>query len=142
MADFTEAPASNTFKVKSPAGFEHMFTMRDESVKELLIKIDTVEKALAEKGWTPLAQNQFGKKERQVDYVEGRQCPKCGNKLVHTVTKAGKKFIKCETNKWDFANKVATGCDWTEWPQSIAQTIPEVQPYNGSMAPMGSPEWD
>ena len=44
MTDFPEAPASNTFKVKSTNGFEHLFTMRDESVSELLKKIDKIEK--------------------------------------------------------------------------------------------------
>ncbi len=113
-----EAPASNTFKVRSVNGFEHMFTMRDESVKDLLVKIETVEKALLDKGWTPLEQNKsFGKfPPKQIDYAEGA-CPKCGEKLVNAQTKDGKKFVKCSTNKWDFATKQATGCSYVKWPE-------------------------
>lgn len=116
---FPEAPASNTFKVKSVNGFEHLFTMRDVSVKDLIVKIETIEKAFLDKGWTPLAQQprSNGFPPKQVDFVEGRVCPTCSEKLVHTQTKEGKKFIKCSTNRWDFATKTAIGCKYIEWPE-------------------------
>lgn len=116
MSEFTDAPASNTFKVKSANGFEHLFTMRDSSVKELLVKIETVEKALLDKGWAPLAQNNFARKEaKPIEYVEGKICPNCQNKLVYGVTKQGKKFIKCSTQKYDFATKSTQGCPFVDW---------------------------
>lgn len=42
-------------------------------------------------------------------------CPKCGSKLVHVVTPAGKQMNKCSTGGWDKVNKMATGCDYVEW---------------------------
>jgi hypothetical protein len=68
MTDFPEAPASNTFKIKSTNGFEHLFTMRDETVKGLVEKIDTIEKILLDKGWTPLAQSNFPKLTEPAKY--------------------------------------------------------------------------
>ncbi len=115
---FPEAPASNTFKVRSTNGFEHLFTMRDSSVKDLLVKIETIEKALLDKGWTPLEQKSFGgfpKKEKE--YVEGEKCPKDGARLIKATTKAGKGFQKCENQKYDFATKTVSGCDFVRWEQ-------------------------
>lgn len=116
MSDFTEAPASNTFKVKSSNGFEHMFTMRDTSVSELLKKIDTIEKALLDRGWTPLAQQQgFPKREKPpVKYIEGRRCPVDAGHLVEPT--APNRPIKCENGSYDFATKTKSGCQYVEWP--------------------------
>lgn len=56
-----------------------------------------------------------GFQKKQLDYVPDRKCPKCGNGLIKSTTKTGKEMIKCETNKWDFAKKQATGCNFIEW---------------------------
>lgn len=110
-----EAPASNTFKVRSVNGFEHMFTMRDESVKELLIKIETIEKALLDKGWTPLEQQKsFSKQPIVKDYVEGRVCPVDGGKLVKP--SKPNQPIKCDNGRYDFPTKTTIGCQYIEWP--------------------------
>lgn len=47
--------------------------------------------------------------------VEGRSCPKCGSKLIHTTTKNGKEMTKCSTNTWNSVTKQAEGCDFIEW---------------------------
>jgi ssDNA-binding Zn-finger/Zn-ribbon topoisomerase 1 len=43
------------------------------------------------------------------------KCPKCGNPLILTVTRFGKKMKKCSTGGWDREAKKATGCDFVEW---------------------------
>lgn len=113
-----EALVSNTFKVKSKNGFEHLFTMRDSSVNDMIQKIETVEKAFLAKGWTPLTQQTFGKKEKPpVEYAEGRVCPNDGGRLIKAVTKTGKKFMKCENQKYDFTTKTTSGCTFTSWEE-------------------------
>lgn len=67
-----EAPASVTVKIKSPAGYEYLFTMRDESAKNLLFKIDAMEKHYIANGFTPIAQgNGFPKREEKPK----KECP-------------------------------------------------------------------
>lgn len=113
-----EAGAVAFFAYKRPDGFEISLTLRDESGTAVLNRINTaVEKVKAE-GGLPVAKNSWGRKERQLDYIEGRVCPKCGNKLLNTTTKDGRKFIKCEMNKYDFVAKKPVGCLFVEWPES------------------------
>lgn len=120
MNDFPEAPASATVKIKTKLGFEWLFTVRSDSVLEpktgLFAKIDSLEKEFTERGWTALAQNNgFPKKEK--DFISGRTCPKDGGRLFNSVTKTGRKFIKCENNKWDAMQQKAIGCDFVEWSE-------------------------
>lgn len=42
-------------------------------------------------------------------------CPKDGGKLIENFTKSGKKFLKCENNKWDAELKKVVGCDYVDW---------------------------
>lgn len=44
-----------------------------------------------------------------------RACPKCGNKVEHAMTKNGKPFVRCSTNRWNPQLKKAEGCDFVEW---------------------------
>lgn len=111
--DFKEAPASANVRVKTQNGFEWQFTMRDETVKELIVKIVTMEKIFKEKNWIPSIRQTFGKKEKV--YVVGRVCPKDQGRLVESETKVGK-VIKCENNKYDFVTKTQSGCSYVEWP--------------------------
>ena len=64
------------------------------------------------------------KKNQGCDYVKwletppeetDEKCPKCGNPLVISFTKFGKKMKKCSTGGWDREAKKATGCDYIEW---------------------------
>lgn len=58
-------------------------------------------------------------------------CPKCGNKLVISYTRFGKKMKKCSTNKWDAAEKKATGCDYIEWINGTTEPLDEDCPECG-----------
>jgi hypothetical protein len=116
MINSSEAPASVTYSLVTPGGFPILFTMRDDKVNELIIKMETLEPSLLKKGYKP-QEKKFGSKP-PAEIVPNRKCPLCGQALVYSTTKDGKKFIKCSTNKWDFATKQATGCKFTEWPDS------------------------
>lgn len=121
-----EAPASATITVKTPGGFETLVTIRDYEDKELTKKqlayLLNLDKALLVMGFTPVIRG-FGKPAaKPIEYVEGRVCPKCGSKLVHAQTKDGRKFIKCEANKWNFAEKRSEGCTYTDWGDTPQQS--------------------
>ncbi len=117
MTNSTEAPKSATVKVVSPSGFHWLCTVRGDEESSLMDKMLAFEKNVIKEGWTPEAPQVFSKfPPKVVDYT-GEDCPKCGAKLVHASTKDGRKFVKCETNKWDFATKKAIGCEFTRWPE-------------------------
>lgn len=121
-----EAPASATVKIKSKDGFEWLFTIRDEKASQLMFKMKAMEKNWLEGGFTPLAQNSFGKKPATpVEYVEGRMCPNDNARLVKATKKDGTKFIRCENNK--FINGQQTGCKFVEWNNQPRQEYPERQ---------------
>lgn len=117
--DFPEALASNTFKVRSAKGFEHLFTVRDDSVSTLIEKIETLEDALLAKGWIPLEQNaKFPKKE--TEFVEGKVCPKDGGKLkIISSKKDGKTYWTCENGKYDYLTKTTSGCNFITTPEQF-----------------------
>ncbi len=54
-----EAAASATCKVKSPAGFSYLFTMRSEQVKTLMLKLLDMEVWFKKAGWVP-QENGYG----------------------------------------------------------------------------------
>src|SRR5258708_1044145 len=73
---FDEAPASVTVKIKSPAGFEYMFTMRSDKASTLMFRMKAMEENWTKSGFTPIAQNVYSKKEaKPVEYVPNRVCP-------------------------------------------------------------------
>lgn len=111
-----EAPTSATVKIKSAAGFEWLFTIRDESAKTLMFKMKAMEKNWLENGFTPLAQGFNKKAAESKEYIQGRVCPIDGGKLVKPP--AGSKApIKCENNKYNYQTKQSYGCEYIEWPQ-------------------------
>lgn len=115
---FPEAGAVAYFSFKRTDGFEVSLTLRDEKGLDLMTRIEGAIQAVKKQGATPLPlRGGFGGAKKPVDYVVGRKCPLCQNQLVHATTGAGKRFIKCSTNKWDFATKQAVGCKFIEWEQ-------------------------
>ena len=56
------------------------------------------------------------------------KCPKCGEKLVMSTTRNGKKMKKCSTNGWDRVNKVSTGCPYIEWMNGTKEELDELCP--------------
>jgi len=113
-----EAPASVTIKYKSARGFEHLFTLRAKTGRELIEKMELVEAELVEKGAAPVTYASGKFPPRQVEYVPGRICPNDGAKLIYAKKQDGTKFIKCENNKWDAIQKKTIGCAFVEWPKS------------------------
>lgn len=59
------------------------------------------------------------------------KCPKCGNKLILSVTRFGKKMKKCSTGGWDKEAKKATGCDYIEWINGTTEQLDEDCPTCG-----------
>lgn len=113
-----EAPASASVKIKSANGFEYIFTIRDEKASVLMFKIAAMEKKWLSLGWQPLAQQQgFQRKEaKPVEYVQGKQCPQCGKRLIKGVSKDGTKhFEKCEDNRYNWQTKQQEGCSFINW---------------------------
>jgi hypothetical protein len=81
--------------------------------------MDAVEKKLIDKGYIPHIRQAFGQKKEKV-FVEGKKCPKCGGRIEEKISKAGKKFQKCENGKYDFNTKQNTGCDFVDWLDGIS----------------------
>lgn len=88
MTDFPEAPASVSVKIKSSKGYEYLFTMRDEKVSDLMVKIKTMEAKWIEEGYTPLVQNSFGKPQ-----VPTKPCPKHNEPMKEKTNLKGEKFF-------------------------------------------------
>jgi ssDNA-binding Zn-finger/Zn-ribbon topoisomerase 1 len=58
-------------------------------------------------------------------------CPKCGSKLILSVTRFGKKMKKCSKGGWDKETKKATGCDYVEWINGTTEQLDEECPECG-----------
>jgi hypothetical protein len=110
--DLQEAPASVTYSLLTPEGFNVLFTVREMSGTALLDKMTLMGKSLVEKGYKPQPQKSYGA-PKSVEYIDGRMCPKDGGKLVKKVSKEGKAFAVCENGK--YVNGVKSGCDHFEW---------------------------
>ena len=111
MADQTnipEAVASVTYSVISKDGYNALFTIRGTSGADLLETMGTIEKVLASKGYKPQVKQSFGVK-KEVEYIEGRSCPVCKNRLVSRTKKDGEKYEQCENYKYDFTQKKNIG---------------------------------
>lgn len=123
---FPEAGAVCYFGYKRSDGFEVSFTLRDKTGSMLMKRLEGAIAEIKKAGGTPLPlKGGFSRPEKKPqDFVEGRVCPLDGGRLVKAVTKQGKKLIKCENNKWDFAQKKAVGCQFTEWEQQVGSEVP------------------
>jgi len=60
------------------------------------------------------------------------KCPKCGNPVILTMTRFGKKMKKCSTGGWDKVARKATGCDFVEWINGSTEPLKEECPECGS----------
>jgi len=59
-------------------------------------------------------------------------CPKCGAKLVLSVTRFGKKMKKCSAGTWDSTTKKVIGCDYVEWVNGTSEPLDEKCPKCGA----------
>ena len=112
-----EAVASVNFKTTDPNGFDMQFTLRASKETALLDRLEDFIGGLMTTGYKPEVKKSFGGRTgASKEYVEGRTCPKCGEKLIYFEAK-GKKHIKCSTAKYDWTTKTSSGCDFIEWAQ-------------------------
>lgn len=112
--ELQEAPASATLSVVTPKGYNTLFTLREMTGEALLTKITALEAKLEVLGYKPQVRPVFGKKE--IKYVEGKMCPKCGGRMVEKTKTNGGIFHQCENAKWDTFKKMNVGsCDYTDW---------------------------
>lgn len=120
-----EAPASATVKIKSPQGFEWLFTIRDEKASVLTFKMKAMEKKWIEEGFISLSQTpRGGFPKKEPEYVPNRTCPNDGARLVFATKRDGSKYVKCENNNWDKLNNRSTGCQFVEWPNQAQPVRP------------------
>lgn len=106
-----EAPAVAFFHFKRQDGFEVALTLRGESGKDLLTKIDAAIELVKSQGATPVTRYQ--KKEAAPKEYADYPCPICNARVVKVATKNGKNMEKCETQK--YINGVTSGCSYTKW---------------------------
>lgn len=86
-----EAAASATVKVKSEKGFEYLFTMRSDSSKDLLYKMEAMETHFITKNFTPLSQS-YSKFPPKPE-VPTKPCPTHNVPMKEKVSKTtGEKF--------------------------------------------------
>ena len=118
MPDKPEAPASVSYAIVTSAGFPATLTVRSYATKDdveaLFNNIKDAEARMIVGGFQP----DFKKKgftKKPVEYVDGKVCPTCGEKLVYGKKKDGSKFIKCSTNVWNKEQKKYTGCPYVDW---------------------------
>lgn len=121
MKNFTDAPVSLNIQVVTPSGFPGQLTFRGDDWTAIKDAYLLEEKELIKEGFKPQAVRTFGgvKSQREPEYVAGRICPKCKNKLIYFESK-GKKHIKCSTSKYDWTTKKSTGCDFILWDDNKA----------------------
>jgi hypothetical protein len=112
--ELNEAPASVTYSITSPTGYNALFTIREMSGLELLAKMTSIEKKLNELGYKPQIKMSFGSKEAKPIVYADHVCPSCGSKVVIVETSKGK-MEKCETQKYDFKTKTSSGCAYIKW---------------------------
>lgn len=118
---------SATVKVRTKNNFEWLFSIRAETTKDLVVKMETMEEIWLEKNWIPIAQNTSKFPQKVIEYVEGELCPLDGGRLVKPQP-GSKAPIKCENNRWNFQLKKAEGCEFVKWPKKDAvPVIPERQ---------------
>ena len=138
QTNIPEAVASVTYSVTSKNGFNALFTVRGESGTNLLEAMETIETVLKDKGYVPQVKQSFGGGvKKEVQYVEGKVCPKCKGKLIIKSRKDGKPFHQCENKKWNsFTNKNDGTCDYTDWlnppKPTTPMTVGEYEEYQSS----------
>lgn len=68
--------------------------------------------------------------DNQKDQTVKENCPKCGQPLGEiTITKSGRKLIRCSAGSWDPNTRATVGCDYVKWlevePQELDENCPK-----------------
>lgn len=136
QTNMPEAVASVTYSVTSKGGYNALFTIRGTSGAELLDTMSTIEGVLESKGYKPQVKQTFGGPRKEVEYVEGKVCPKCQGRLVLKKKSDGSPFHQCENKKWNSFTKKNEGiCDFTDWLNPPA-TWDKKEPYKNGGIPV------
>lgn len=97
-------------------GFVWNLTLRKgisaSEIDNVLSLIDTAQLKAISKGFKYHEKKSNFPAKKSVEFIEGKVCPKCGERLVKGV---GKVAEKCSTNKYDFTTKTSSGCDYVLW---------------------------
>lgn len=112
-----------TFSLKTKEGYGVLLTVDEGTTQKtldtFLMTLEALSSKLKEGGWTVKEEGRPAPRsfppKKEITYVEGEVCPKCGSKLVEVETKKGK-LVKCSTSKYDWQTKTASGCDFVRWP--------------------------
>ena len=121
--DLPEAHAVAFTNFKRTDGFEVSITLRGNNGTEVLERLGKAIDQIKLDGGIPISRSAQKGFSKPLEYVEGKLCPICGEKLIYANKKDGTKFIKCSTNK--YMNGQATGCTYVDWGNK--PTIPERQ---------------
>jgi hypothetical protein len=115
MNEVTEAPASMNFRVVYK-GIEVQITNRDlkVEVKPFLERAKVAIDWSLVNGFTVPPIKSFGQK-KEVKYVEGKVCPKCGGRIVEKTKQTGEIYFKCEKGGWDRIANKPMGCEYVDW---------------------------
>jgi hypothetical protein len=105
----TESPTSVTYSLTTPNGFNILFTIRDEKVSELILKMEMLEPSLVQKGYKPQVR---GYSKPYTTYTaststntgefKDSKCPLCGGPIAIGKT-SGKPY--CQQKCWLPENK-------------------------------------
>lgn len=118
-----EAPASITFSVTTPKGFPALVTYRSTTINELLKNTKTLEEKMDKDGYKPQVKGSY---KKPVEYVEGKECPKCSGRLVLKKKKDGSPFHQCENRKWNpFSKQNEGSCDFIDWLDNKFEDDPD-----------------
>jgi len=88
--NFPEAGAIAFTTIRTPENFTWNVTMRDVDGESIAKRMIGFQVYCKKNNWTPVEPKSFGAK-KELDYVEGKKCPKCGGRLVKKVSS---KFTK------------------------------------------------
>jgi hypothetical protein len=114
---FPESPAVAWTNIKTVNGFHWSFTMRANTVKDIVKQIEDIEIIFIQKKWEAEEIRSSGFKKKEVEYT-GKLCPIDQGKLVKPT--APNRPIKCENAKYDLQTKTSSGCAYVEWPKPNA----------------------
>lgn len=111
-----EAVASVTYQLKSPNGFELLYTKRHYNDEKLLGEMMALEMDFIQNGYEPqrgslkTRGSNKGAKTPQGGSSNAK-CPKCGGDVQTKTAKNGKQFEVCVNNKYGSDE----GCDYFKW---------------------------
>jgi hypothetical protein len=110
-----EAKRSATVGITSKRGFEWLFSIREETSEDLLKKMEQAEEYFVKNSYTPTKRGFGAKKDTKPIEYGANPCPICGKRTIIGTTKDGRRFEKCETQKYNFTTKQKSGCEYFKW---------------------------